>query len=153
MLSFRGVIGYLYHRKYIKKDLWYSELADFIDSHAEVGLENPVFNYDPETYLWFIDFSKVGISRRKIKVKDVMKTIINIMACFNLYDHISQNEMVDFYNKYKEAVDKFATERYRPEGKPILIPSLTGIYQLDKDKISIEDIKAFTAADFISKNV
>ena len=58
------------------------ELSQYISYHVKSGLGNPSFFYDPETMNWFVDLSK-NISKKQIK-----KTIIEILFCFNLWETI-----------------------------------------------------------------
>ena len=127
ILSFRAVIGYYYTTFYVNaRKMYYSEIEDYINCHVKVGLENPVFSYDPETMLWFVDFSKIGKGNKKITINDVLKTIVNILACFNLNDNLGNNKSSVFFEKYKESIEKFYASRWRPEGKKALIPTLQG---------------------------
>lgn len=122
--------------------MWLSEISDYIKAHEQAGLQNPVFHYDPETYLWFVDFSKVGNGRKKIEIEDVLKTVMNILTCFNLYEY-ANGGMHSFYNKYRDAIVKFHEQRYRPEDRPFLIPTLQ-MRDLPKG-ITVEDTRAFTS--------
>lgn len=127
-LSFRGIIGYLYWRYYRTKDkkIYLSEIKDMINSHIEVGLENPLFSYDPETFIWFVDFSSVGISKRKVPVEEIYKTVINILVCFNLYESTTGGvQGHKLYEKFREAIELFYKQRKRPEGKTLLVPTLS----------------------------
>lgn len=130
-LTFRAIFGYIYIKEYKSKSLkdqtiYLSELQDYIDRHVQVGLLNPAFSYDPETYLWFIDFSKVGDGKRKIEVVEICKTIVNILSCFNIYNSIPGAQMHKLYDKYNEAVILFMEKRQRPDKKRLLVPTLLG---------------------------
>jgi hypothetical protein len=159
--SFRGVIGYYYYALYASphRQLYLANLEDYISSHIHAGSQNPIFRYDPESYLWFIDFSRVGRCRKKIKLQDVNRTIVNVLTCFNLWDHIPNVRMHKLYDKYAEAVEKFHTQRYRPEGKRMCLPTLSQCFtypyqyeqQLPKG-YNLEDTRNFTPKDFILKN-
>jgi hypothetical protein len=121
-------------------------------------MNNPVFNYDQESYVWFIDFRKVGESKKKISVKDVQSTIVDILATFNLPITIPAVHMNKLYQKYDEAVSDFYTKRYRPEGKKLLCPTLKNCgnvlwsinppthwqtAQTQSQKMTLEDTKNF----------
>lgn len=150
ILSFRGIIGHYYLNNYLlnhSNKIWLSEIEDFIDCHSSVGLLNPVFTYDPETFLWFVDFSKVGTEKRKVPLEEVLKTIVNILATFNLGNFFPQIDMPVFYSKYKDAIVSFHKKRYRPESKKILIPTFSS-YKFDEEKV----IKNFVLSDLIEKN-
>lgn len=155
VISFRGIIGFLYYAFYAvpsshSRKISYSEIKDIIRSHERVGLYNPVFSYDPDSYLWFIDFSKVGKGRKKIKLKDVLKTITNILACFNLYERLYNIKMCEVYEKYEEAVTKFYEQRSRPPGRKLCVPTLYGCGFNDTYKhFTYEDTRQFTPSDFV----
>jgi hypothetical protein len=129
-ISFRSIIGFYYYAFYCNEDnhqkIWLSEIKDYLKIHEEVGLLNPVFNYDPETYLWFVDFSKVGHGNKKLELNDVLNTTTDILACFNLY-HYVQGDLNRFYSKYREGIERFYSQRSRPENRPELIPTLVNV--------------------------
>lgn len=122
IMSFRSILGY-YYQQYYHKRMWLSEIKDYETSHVQTGLQNPVFSYDPETLLWFVNFAKVGMSKKKIKVEEILKTILNILVCFNLPLEVPELHFCRFFSKYKDAVLSFHTKRYRPEGRKMLIPT------------------------------
>lgn len=127
LMSFKGIIGYYYYVLHgSHKSLYQSQIMDYVEAHQKIGLMNPVFRYDPESFLWFIDFSKVGRGGRKIPIKEVLKTVINILATFELPTHVDFFATSKLYKKYNEAVLKFYTDRYRPTNKKILAPTLSG---------------------------
>ena len=74
-MSYRGIIGYYYHKHYLNRNahhkLWHSNIELFINKHVEIGLSNPVFCYDPTTFLWFVDFNRVGSTGKKIPYETV----------------------------------------------------------------------------------
>ena len=147
VMSFRAIAGYYYYEKYVytnNRNLWISEIRDYMDRHEATGLQNPVFVYDPSTFQWFVDFSKIGRGKRKVRVAEVYKTTINILSCFNLTEHIPIVKMAKFYEKYREAIEKFYTQRYRPEGKRLLIPTLQGCGIYDSKKFSIDNTKVLS---------
>ena len=148
-LSFRAIPGYFYYELYlyaITRKMWIGEINDYIISHEMAGNLNPVFTYDQESMLWFIDFNKVGKGRKKIKLSDVMKTISNILVCFNLQDNIPTVKTAKLYEKYNEAITKFYTHRYRPNEKKLLIPTLSGCGVWDTNKkFNLENTRGFTS--------
>lgn len=124
ILSFRSILGYYFQQYYqLQKRMWLSEIKDYEGSHTQIGLQNPVFSYDPETMLWLVNFAKVGISKKKIKIEEVLKTVINILTCFNLPQEVPGLRCQRFFLKYKEAILNFHTRRYRPEDRKMLIPT------------------------------
>lgn len=105
LVSFKNIIGYLYFEKYLReKRMYLSQVESFVKCHEEVGLRNPIFYYDPDTMYWFIDFNRVGMTRRKINITFVFQTIINILACFNLSETIPDLELDLLFSKYKEDI-------------------------------------------------
>lgn len=148
IMSFRGIIGYFYQERYQNLfNISYSQIEDMINAHVRIGLLNPVFRYDPATYLWFLDFSKV--SAGAIPLSEIYKTTINIMACFNLYVLSTGFKTKVIWEKYKDAIDAFYKERYRPSGKKILKPTISGCFVMDnKNSVDLEKTKEFMAADF-----
>lgn len=132
ILSMRGIIGYLYYNNYAIKDntMYVSEIEDLINSHIEIGLANPLFSYDPESYCWFVNFSKVGANQPgKVSVDEVINTVIELVSAFNLYDHILDFKGNKLIAKFEEAILDFYKKRYRPEGRRILSPTLAGCIQ------------------------
>src|SRR3972149_7353111 len=129
VLTFRAIFGYIYYREYAKpyadRTIYLAELQDFIDAHVKVGLLNPAFSYDPDNYLWFADFSKIGSGKRQLQLEEIYKTIVNILACFNLFDSVPNVQMHKIYDKYNEAINLFYEKRQRPEGKRLLVPTLS----------------------------
>lgn len=57
-LSFRSIIASFYYHNYMcpNRKMWLSQIQEYIDIHRQAGLSNPLFSYDPETYLWLSIF-------------------------------------------------------------------------------------------------
>jgi len=127
-LSFKGITNYCFdkYQNWGQKTEYFDAIWESIDTHIRVGLQNPAFIYDRDTMMWYIDFSKVGKGKKKVKIKDVLKTVINMLLCFNLDEHVITVRMSKLYQKYEEAIYKFYRNRYRPLDKPKLIPTMTG---------------------------
>ena len=136
ILSFRSIIASFYYHNYLcaNRKLWLSQIQEYIDVHQQVGLSNPVFSYDPETYLWFIDFSKVGQGRKILPITEVYKTLINILFCFNLDHFFEINSQQEVLKKYKEAIELFYQKRYRPKKRRMLIPNFPTTLKLSPEK-------------------
>lgn len=136
VLSFRSIIASFYYHNYLchSRKLWLSQIQEYIDIHQKVGLSNPVFSYDPETYLWFIDFSKVGQGRKSLPITDVYKTLINILFCFNLDYFFGINAQQEVLKKYEEAIELFYQKRYRPRKRRMLIPIFPTTLKLSSEK-------------------
>ena len=104
--------------------MWISEIKDLVQIHVKVGLKNPVFCYDEESMYWFINFAKVGETKRQINIEEVYKTIISIMNCLNISQIISRAEEELLKQKYFDAIDLFSKKRYRPKNKKVLSPRI-----------------------------
>lgn len=129
MLSFKSIFGYYFWQFYFNPPrpyMWLLEIKDYISIHEQIGLQNPLFNYDPDTYTWFIDFRKIGDSKKKLPLVEVQKTILEILAVCNLHVHVKGLSMSDFYQKYFLAINDFYQKRTRPEGKRLLCPTFLG---------------------------
>jgi hypothetical protein len=157
IMSFRAVIGYYYYAHYLSSydtKIWLTEIKEIIESHIQTGLLNPLFTYDPESLLWFVDFSKVGRGKKKIPISDILKTISNILVCFNLCKYEPNCKPQALYQKYEEAILKWYQNRTRPEGKRFLIPTLIGcgIYSsTHANSFSVEDTKNFVLRDLLMR--
>lgn len=151
IMSFRSVIGYFYlnHYKAKSKLMYVSQVRDFVEAHEGAGMTNPVFNYDRESFLWFVDFERVGSTGRRVPVDDVLKTVANIMACFNLFETVPGLRMHKFFQKYKEAVDLFYRQRLRPEGKKILCPTFQGCGVVESKDLPFDRTREFLPQDLV----
>ncbi len=163
MFTMRSVFGYYFWQFYFSPPrpyMWLSEIKDYISLHEEVGLRNPLFNYDPESYTWFVDFRRIGDSKKKAPLVEVKKSIVEMLSVFNMHIHIKGLTMSSFYEKFKDAIDDFYNKRHRPDGRRMLAPTFKGCGnpewgQLNHgnqfsapvcsgNKLSIEETKNFT---------
>ena len=128
ILTLRGLIGYLFHFCYFGKKprLYLTQIHDLINNHVKVGRLNPLFVYDAETFCWFVDFAKIGKSKKKIPMEQAIRTVNEMISAFNPYDHIKDFKSHILAERYREAVTDFYKSRYRPEGKQICSPTLSG---------------------------
>lgn len=153
ILTFRSIIGYYYYQFYRSKDakrsLFHSQLQDFVRIHEQAGLANPVFRYDPDSFLWFVDFEKIGSTGRKIAIQEVNRNVINILSCFNLPQNIPGFKPSALYKKYSEAIDLFYSQRSRPEGKRILNPTLLNCGVFETKEIPLDKTKEFLPQDMM----
>ena len=136
ILSFRAILGYMYEELYSGKNgrtIWLSQLKDYADIHQEIGLENPIFSYDPETMYWFIDFSKIGDSKKKIPMEEVLKTVINILSCFNLSE-ISGLSLSRLYAKYTKSLGEFCANKQNFIHIPTLKDCVNARYHFETTK-------------------
>lgn len=151
IMSFRSIIAYYYYNYYCcnPPKIWFAELNDYISTHIQAGNQNPIFTYDPETMFWFIDFKRVGKDKKKLGLEDILKTTINILTCFNLKENMAGFSAPKFYEKYRDAIVKFYENRFRPQGRKILIPTLAGCGITDPKKFSMEDTRTFDSKNLI----
>jgi len=120
LFSMRNIIAYYFWHLYYfsnKPILWVSEIKDYIETHKKIGLKNPVFNYDEETYTWIVDFKYVG---DEISLEDVKTTIVEMLASFNVKKFIIGINAFKFYDKFKLAIDNFYKGKITND---ILIPN------------------------------
>lgn len=150
IMSFKGIIGYYYHVLHRQnKVLYQSQIIDYVELHRQAGLLNPVFRYDPESFLWFVDFSKIGRGQKKIPIKEALKTVVNILTCFELPRNIDHIYTSKIFKKYNEAMVKFYSERYRPPNRKILAPTLSGCGgQCDNRNVDHEEMREFKKLSF-----
>lgn len=129
IFSFRSIIAYFYFQNYIQTNnghkLWISQIEDYIEAHCRIGYLNPLFLYDPETLLWFVNFSKVGNSKKKIPAQEILKTIGHILTSFNLSETIPEMGYNSVYLKYKEIIDFFNRKRFLPNNQHMFVPIIT----------------------------
>jgi hypothetical protein len=155
ILSFRSIIGYFYFQNYIQANngqkLWISQIEDYIDSHYRAGSVNPLFLYDPDTMLWFVNFSKIGNTKKKVPVEEVAKTIVSILTTFNLSETAPGVSMSSLYTKYKDAVDGFYRKRFRPADRRMLIPTLCNTGVVEPKTSSLDKMRNFVFDDLKAK--
>lgn len=156
VLSFRGILGHFYYQNYISTQnhihgkMWISEIEDYIEAHRQTGECNPLFLYDPDTMLWFVNFARVGNSKKKVPVTEVHKTIVNILATFNLYATAPGVSMAGLYASFRDAVENFYRKRYRPENRRMLIPTLS-IDSKDNKACGRDKARHFTLEEMEAK--
>lgn len=155
ILSFRSIVGYLYFQNYLytlnQNKIWISEIEDYVLSHKLAGEVNPLFLYDVDTMLWFVDFSRVGQSKKKIPINEILKTISSILTCFNLWETIPNLKTSSLFKKYNDAIKLFYESRYRPENKKILIPTLIECGIDEPTLFSFDDTRKFILEDLFIK--
>jgi hypothetical protein len=128
--------------------MYLSQIRDLIEIHAATGLENPVFSYDPDTFMWFVDFSKVGKGKRKLSLDDVLLTTETILECLNA--RLDPQSLENLMGRFKKAIVKFYKNRHRPIHQKQLIPTLKGIGNLKDEEI--EWTRHFTYKNLILRS-
>jgi hypothetical protein len=151
ILSFRGIIGHFYQQNYLAAHgyhrMWVSEVEDYIEAHRRAGEVNPLFIYDPETLLWFVNFARVGTSKKKVPLEEVLKTVVNILFCFDLTRNAPGVSQSAVFAKYKDAIENFYRKRYRPENRRMLIPTLAGCGLPEPKNAPPDRSRNFTACE------
>jgi hypothetical protein len=148
-MSYRGIIGYYYHFAYIKGDVWLSEISRIVENHVRVGLQNPVFIYDPETYIWFLDFNRIGSTEKKVPFDKVLETAENILKCFCLEEWVDTDN--DLWYRFQESMSAFYEKRFRPKGKPLLVPTLRDFVPDPMTDAEAQYTRHFTSDQFLLK--
>jgi hypothetical protein len=142
MLSFRAVFGWWYYQQYCSARVAsYAVIEDMIKHHTKAGLVNPIFFYDPESYLWFIDFSRVSQDKKGVRIEEVIQTVGDIRSCFV---HTAR-----FAEKYSKAIKKFYTNRTRPPDRRVCIPTLRDCGMQIAYPYTWEDTRRFTPDKFV----
>jgi hypothetical protein len=151
LLSFRGIIGYYYYSFYhFTKPLMYiTEIMDYIELHRQAGMQNPLFLYDHDSFMWFIDFTRVGQGRNKLPVEEILKTVTEILLTFSLQECVKDIRPYKLYAKYEEAIFKFYHQRSRPANMRVLSPTLkmTGAGEYAPEKLARESYNSFVTAN------
>lgn len=146
IMSYRGIIGYYYWELYrfdnISK-MWYTDILNLVDQHIFVGLENPVFYYDPSTFLWFLDFNRIGIGKKKAPIVEVKKAAQQILQCFRLNNRINTHAEDKMWDKYDQAIDLYYKQRKRPKDRKMLIPTLAGVASFHRKESFWEKTRSF----------
>lgn len=146
IFSYRPIISLYYKELYVKSNkLWLSQIQNYIKDHQSIGLANPLFNYDPETYFWFIDFSCVD---DKI-FEDIVKVHEKILSTFNLSKHLSEKTATKIDCKFKTGLQAFYNNELLNK---FLIPSLGKIPEYpDHDALTDKDFTPDKLLDKILK--
>lgn len=141
IVSFKPIVAWLYYHNYLggSSRLWLHQIKNLVEKHKKKGLSNPLFIYDEETMLWFIDFNRVGDDAKKIQIELVCETIEGIVECFNLETNVPSLDVNKFFSKYANAISEFNKKRERPNNKhslsPTFIDCLPAEVKIPHDKI------------------
>lgn len=136
IFSFRGIIGYYYHRLYKCKPhkMWVSQIESQIEKHALIGLNNPALSFDPQTLLWFANFNKIGVDKYKAPFDEVMLIIKNMFDVFEVKERISVRANDELWERFDKAINMFYRQRKRPKDRKMLIPTMAKILTADSDE-------------------
>lgn len=110
IFSFKSLICHLhdiYEAGQSTNVKYHCQLFDFIDAHRDAGIKSFCLSYDDESFNWFMDGSLVGEGNGKIQTNEVLKTVVEIISCFNP----SKNFMDcrDVYKEIKDSIEAAAT--------------------------------------------
>lgn len=150
MMSFRGIIGFYYHKFYnvTPPTIWLNQIQEFIDRHISIGLANPVFTYDPYTFLWFIDFNRIGKGSQKAPFAEVAITVKSMFNAFKLTKYRSATASKEMWDKFNKALKLFYNQRKRPKDRKMLIPTLS----YPPDNSLTETARNFDLSDLVLKD-
>jgi hypothetical protein len=148
VMSFRGIIGHYYYSQYNNsyRRMYFTELERLVERHSFVGLQNPVFNYDPHTFLWFLDFNRIGSDRHKAPFEETMETTKKIYEIFDVKTELALYPHNEMWSKFEKAIVAFYEKRKRPKNKRMLIPTFHGILHSEPEDIfdaSREFVRSF----------
>jgi Cdc6-like AAA superfamily ATPase len=101
--------------------------------------------------LWFVDFNRIGRSSKKIRINEVLRTVVNILVCFNLPINVPGIKTAKVYQKYQTAITKFYSTRFRPNNKLMLIPTLSGCGIIENKKYDVEGTRDFKPSDIVAE--
>ena len=97
--------------------------------------------------LWFVNFSRIGNSKRKVPVEEVLKTVVSMLASFNLSETTQGISMSALYLKYKDAIDGFYRKRFRPADRRMLIPTFANTGMVETKACELDKMRNFTSDD------
>lgn len=152
IFSFRGIIGYYYHKIY-KSDpfqITISEIENIIENQSLIGLQSPALCYDPFTLLWFADFNKIGSDSHKAPFDEVKEVVKKMFDLFEYKWILSKNSQSVLWDRFEKSINLFYKQRKRPIEKKMLIPTLSGIQPLESEEF-YEKTRVFTKNKLIVK--
>lgn len=134
IFSFKSIIYYLheiYKSDSSEKTLYKSQFNDYIESHKKTGLKNLALDYDEESFNWFLNLDLIGDSENQIPLSEILKSIIEILVCFNLYYFEIDGFFI--YKNIKKSIET-AIESKDTLNFPFMIPSSSQKFSYDKLK-------------------
>ena len=146
VFSLRPIIAHIYYNHYwlSEKPVEFSKIRRIISEHEAEGLKNPLLSYDPESYLWFADFSKIGDKR--VSVSEICFSIKSMVDVLKVETFEPDFNSLEFLSKFDQAILKFQKNRFRPKNSRILSPTL-GL----KSKVGLATLKNFTEKEILVK--
>jgi hypothetical protein len=148
--SYRGIIGYYYYKLYLSNppEIYYSQIVDIIKKHKSIGLQSPIFYYDEDNFMWYLNFNLIGNQKNKAPYSEVKRVVGQMLNCFKLNTVISPFAQDHMQKKFDKAIELFYQQRKRPKNKKTLIPTLEGTSSGEKSSF-YEQTRSFTYFDFV----
>ena len=141
ILSFRALFGYLYYQHYvaeIKPLISLAEISKLITAHATIGLQNPFFHYEQESFLWFVDFTKLDQNKKNLDL--ILPTVKQILEEVPLDKWTKNLKKCKLEAKFYKAIEDFYVKRQRQE---VLIPSLYAVCDDQPNGFTFAETKKF----------
>lgn len=150
-MSYRGIIAHYYYQRYMwpnhSNDLrYYSEIKRMVDWHMYVGCSFPSFRYDPDTFLWFLDFRQIGKGKNQVGFEAVVAKTHEMLECFQITDWIDSHRQQSMKTKYDLALKEYYIKRKRPAKRRILVPTIGGTFKASDNEANRD--RSFTADMF-----
>lgn len=124
--------------------MYLSELEDMIETHVKIGLQNPVLTYDPDTFLWFVDFNRIGVAKRKAPFDEVLQVADDMFESFYVTSYTDDETAHDeMWERFSKALTTFYKNRKRPKKKKMLIPTFSGCIHGEQEKF-LDSTRDFT---------
>lgn len=153
VFSYRAIFGYYYLHNYRKnkgRQVYLNQIENYIRMHEKIGLRQPAFCYDPDTYLWFADFNKIGVDGWKAPFDEVITSARWILLCLGLEDFFGKSGSDIVWERYEKAFKVFYEQRQRPADRRMLIPTLKGV-GFTADEVLFEETRNFIPQMLILK--
>lgn len=149
IMSYRAILAHYYYHGYLGGNVSHSAIRWLIEEQEKVGLRNPVFTYDPETFLWFVDFNRIGNTSKKVPLGRVLEDANLMLKTLDLNEWVPGNPYEKTWKKYEEAIKGYYHKRQRPKNRRMLIPTLCDSADLKPEEA--EMTRRFVASDFVMK--
>lgn len=123
-ISFKGLIGYFFFAlsNTLKTNgLYSSDIREMIENHFKAGMSNHIFKYDPDTFTWFIDFSRVG--EKSIPLSNVVATVKMQLFALGCTEIFHKADMVRLVRFVESEIKNFHRTR-QMTSMPLLITPL-----------------------------
>jgi hypothetical protein len=131
--------------------MWVSQIESMIETHQEIGLVNPVLVYDPDTFLWFANFNKIGKDSCKAPFEEVRASIKEMFDVFRVENNISPYASTTLWDRFEKATKLFYEQRKRPKDRKMLIPTMTQISNPAESDEFYEQTRTFIKTNLIVK--